>query len=373
MSLTLTRRISPDTAADPQDTLILKRALNRLGFYVPLPETGITPYPDRTMIDAIRSFQAANGLSVTGRIGPDDDTLAKINAALARQPASADYVWRTRRDDRVRQAHAARDGLVFRWGDSPPGGHPGEDANCRCWAVPVTSADAGRRRCFTHPWWQAAKEHIIRFEGLRTFPYLDSEGYLSIGYGFNVNARTAFMALNLRTPTKDGRPATDAEKKAAYETMQRLRTEIAATPRPPNLAPDKRWNPFQRREADTYENTTNVRLPDTEADRILKERMDQTHREIKILFQEFSCFPAPAKVALFDMHYNLGAVRFSVVKWEKLFRAVDHRDWATAARESSRSGLLDRSEATRLLFHQAARIEDSGQDEEPVPPPKSVR
>ena len=59
--------------------------------------------------------------------------------ARARQQAAGvnEYIWRTVGDDRVRPAHAARDGRRFAWGNPPPGGHPGEDYNCRCVAVPA--------------------------------------------------------------------------------------------------------------------------------------------------------------------------------------------------------------------------------------------
>lgn len=52
------------------------------------------------------------------------------------------YQWRTRRDDRVRETHAANDGLVFSW-DNPPAetGPPGNDWGCRCVAEPDLSEE----------------------------------------------------------------------------------------------------------------------------------------------------------------------------------------------------------------------------------------
>ena len=44
------------------------------------------------------------------------------------------YVWRTMKDNRVRESHAERDGKVFSINDSLL---PGEDFNCRCWAEPL--------------------------------------------------------------------------------------------------------------------------------------------------------------------------------------------------------------------------------------------
>lgn len=51
------------------------------------------------------------------------------------------YIWRTMRDNRVRDEHEERDGLTFEWENPPPGGpesggHPGEAIQCRCYAEP---------------------------------------------------------------------------------------------------------------------------------------------------------------------------------------------------------------------------------------------
>lgn len=47
------------------------------------------------------------------------------------------YVWRTSRDERVRESHLVKEGKVFSW-DKPPAdtGHPGQDIQCRCTAEP---------------------------------------------------------------------------------------------------------------------------------------------------------------------------------------------------------------------------------------------
>ena len=47
------------------------------------------------------------------------------------------YRWRTKRDNRVRPEHAAREGKIFRWDSPPTDGHPGMAIRCRCKAQPV--------------------------------------------------------------------------------------------------------------------------------------------------------------------------------------------------------------------------------------------
>ncbi len=56
--------------------------------------------------------------------------------ALSNGKATSHYTWRTVGDDKVRDAHAALAGQVFAWSSAPPGGHPGTEHNCRCWAEP---------------------------------------------------------------------------------------------------------------------------------------------------------------------------------------------------------------------------------------------
>lgn len=71
------------------------------------------------------------------------DQTSKFNGKLAelRQQAAglSRYTWRTARDNRVRDEHAALEGQVFRWADAPEDGHPGEAVNCRCYAEPYVA------------------------------------------------------------------------------------------------------------------------------------------------------------------------------------------------------------------------------------------
>lgn len=49
------------------------------------------------------------------------------------------YIWRTVKDNRVREEHEQRDGKPFDWKNPPSDGHPGEAINCRCYAEPDLS------------------------------------------------------------------------------------------------------------------------------------------------------------------------------------------------------------------------------------------
>jgi hypothetical protein len=78
------------------------------------------------------------------------DQINTLDAVLTRERQRSiganEYVWETRRDERVRgnpnglyptakPSHYAREGQVFKWNKPPEGGHPGEAWGCRCRAV----------------------------------------------------------------------------------------------------------------------------------------------------------------------------------------------------------------------------------------------
>lgn len=119
--------------------LFLKRGLNRLGFYVPDEKTGMTPVMDKNLMNALYAFQRQATISFDDTdIGPGSTTERLLKRYLAALGDNDRYVWRTVRDDKV------RGGQTFLWNEPPEGGHPGEDYNCRCWAVPVSP--------IYHPW-----------------------------------------------------------------------------------------------------------------------------------------------------------------------------------------------------------------------------
>lgn len=73
-----------------------------------------------------------------------DQTL-KLNGAVTRERQTASgidkYIWSTSLDGRVRDEHKELEALTFSWNDPPEPGHPGEDFQCRCVAIPVLPED----------------------------------------------------------------------------------------------------------------------------------------------------------------------------------------------------------------------------------------
>lgn len=69
-----------------------------------------------------------------------DQTLklnADINKTRQENAGVTQYTWSTSHDERVRDSHKELDGQVFSWNNPPEPGHPGEDFQCRCIALPV--------------------------------------------------------------------------------------------------------------------------------------------------------------------------------------------------------------------------------------------
>ncbi|MFM2044590.1 MAG: hypothetical protein RLY86_3166 [Pseudomonadota bacterium] len=366
MTLAFTSRIAADTATDPQDTVLLKQALNRLGLYTPMPETGITPFPDRAMIDAIRAFQTGRGLPATGRIDPGDGTEQALAIAAAADTLRGGYIWRTLQDDKVRPSHAERDGRSFAWREPPPGGHPGTEPNCRCWAEPVAgeviTPIPGRKPppppCFTDPWKEEAKAHVAEFESLTKHPYLDSVGKITIGYGFNVDRWQDFQALPLRTPDASGQLATELEKLTAFLTLRWVAALISPPPSPEGEPPSPSNRSFGKITANNYKGLTKVQLPEADSRQILDLKISDFETALIGKFGDLACFPSPAKIALMDMIYNLGATRFSADRWPNLFDSVSRRNWSEAADRCRRRGVnVERNNRARGLFLDAADAE----------------
>lgn len=106
-----------------------------------------------TAVDAAATLAAINKKfeTVDKRVNNGGaDNINKLDAILAQKRQQSlganEYIWETRRDERVRgnpnglypnakPSHFAREGVVFNWNNPPEGGAPGEAPGCRCRAV----------------------------------------------------------------------------------------------------------------------------------------------------------------------------------------------------------------------------------------------
>lgn len=86
---------------------------------------------DEPLTPQIETRIARETQRLSGRMDQHLDMRRQLQAGVET------YIWRSRDDDKVRAAHAGNDDRVFRWDDPPPGGHPGQDYGCRCYAEPL--------------------------------------------------------------------------------------------------------------------------------------------------------------------------------------------------------------------------------------------
>lgn len=75
------------------------------------------------------------------------DQVSKYNGEAQRatqiEAGITRYRWSTSLDDRVRESHRENEFQIFEWDSPPPEtGHPGEDVQCRCVAIPVIDLDS---------------------------------------------------------------------------------------------------------------------------------------------------------------------------------------------------------------------------------------
>ena len=82
----VSKPVGADRKIAPRDTLTLKSALHRLGFYDP-PEWGLTDIADMAMIDGLKRFQSKNGLSADEVMKLGGPTERLLKATLREEQA----------------------------------------------------------------------------------------------------------------------------------------------------------------------------------------------------------------------------------------------------------------------------------------------
>ena len=64
--------------------------------------------------------------------------VGQLNLVRQKEVGVEKYRWRTSADERVRPTHNDNNARIFFWDQPPPEtGHPGEDIQCRCIALPI--------------------------------------------------------------------------------------------------------------------------------------------------------------------------------------------------------------------------------------------
>jgi GH24 family phage-related lysozyme (muramidase) len=337
MTIKLSSAITNSGIIDEWDLRQLKKALNRLGYYQPDKENGITDNHDQKLFDALKAYQRTRKLPVTGRVAPDDPTIKNLNVDMEKGQ-EGHYIWRSVDDEKVRPAHSQYSGTVRAWKDSPD---PGEDYNCRCWA------DTGSTLIDEI----SDAEVLVDIEDHEKYIehlYRDHKGNVTIGIGINMEnpnmAEKVKEHLILRDPKAKGgeRRATEKEIDDAYGKVKNSDAKLSSGAKVYKPEP---FNEF-----------TDIYFPKGKAFDMAHEHLRKDIKSLEQKFPEFKNYPPAAQRALLDMEYNIGQTKFNAQKWPGLFSAVKSRDWQTAANESHRAGIGEgRNEWTKDLFQQASQ------------------
>ncbi len=146
-----------------------------------------------------------------------------------------------------------------------------------------------------------------KFENLIQHIYLDTEGKITTGVGALIDDEDVFMAVDWLVDGK--RPATVAEKKAAYDHFQDL----------------KRQEKFgQKYGAGYYKDESRLQVPEEYALKRLNEHLQNDLKKLREGIDGFDNLPYPLKDVLMDIRYNTGSVTRK--NWKFLREGIDKKD-----------------------------------------------
>lgn len=146
-----------------------------------------------------------------------------------------------------------------------------------------------------------------KFEGFIPHIYLDTKGKITTGVGALVDDEDAFLAVDWLVDGK--RPATVAEKKAAYARFQDL----------------KRQEKFgQKYGAGYYKDKSRLQVSEEYALQRMNEHLQNDLKKLREGIDGFDKLPYPLKEVLLDIRYNTGAV--SPEKWPRLRNGIHEKN-----------------------------------------------
>lgn len=204
---------------------------------------------------------------------------------------------------------------------------------------------------------------LNRWETSIQWMYLDSEGLVTTGCGTMLPAADAAAEIEF-FHDKSGETATAAEKRQAWSV---IKAGAAAQ----KAAPNK-----QKHGAIFYKTMTDLRMTLDVAIGLVDRHVETDYAALQDIYPGFDSFPQDAKLALFDMVYNLGEGRSHTTHhrasglraFTTMNAAIARRDWRGAASSCTRIGPPpERNAATALLFLRAAGAEWQASTAQHVP------
>ena len=155
------------------------------------------------------------------------------------------------------------------------------------------------------------RANIKEFEKHKQHPYLDSKGYITTGYGANINNKEDFMKVNFMI---NGRPTTDTEKEQYYYDL-----------RDKSMMIDANHNfTYHNMNADNFSGYTPLRISQDDALNMAQNHMINDLAKLRREFSDFDNLPIPLKEVLLDIQYNTGNLNRQ--NWPNLYQAIENKD-----------------------------------------------
>lgn len=204
---------------------------------------------------------------------------------------------------------------------------------------------------------KAVRADLDQWEGYFAWMYLDSNGLVTVGYGTMLPDARA--AAKVPFYHKTGPVATAAEITAAFDLVHS------------GAAKQKLAAAKHKFSAQHYADTDDLVITQATASLLRDDHISQDYTALQAIYPGFDKYPLAARVALFDMIYNLGPGRQKtrhhrangLRAYGRMNSAIAAGKWDDAAKYSHRTGIQDdRNAAIAALFKSCA----------PPPQPKKL-
>ena len=156
------------------------------------------------------------------------------------------------------------------------------------------------------------RANIKEYENFIENPYLDTKGYITTGYGANINNKEDFMKVNFMI---NGKPATDAEKEQYYYHLRDMSM----------LVDENNKFVYHNTKAENFAKSTPLRISQEDALNMAQNHMNNDLAQVRREFADFDNLPIPLKEVLLDIQYNVkGGIQKA--NWPKLYQAIADKD-----------------------------------------------
>ncbi|MDX2469739.1 MAG: hypothetical protein QNL04_04065 [SAR324 cluster bacterium] len=205
------------------------------------------------------------------------------------------------------------------------------------------------------------KKQVIGFERRVEHMYLDTAKIPNVTVGIGINIKDTKKAKKF--PFVWQKDETEEDRKNGYGTGQEgapLRKAGSLATKKDILKEHKYiQDQTKKMDAKNYKKFTRLRLGDKTIDSTYDAEVLEKKGQLKKLFPEFDSFPAPAKLALLNMIFNMGYGTFST--FDNLITHVLARNWQGASEEciynSSDDAFWERNTFNQTKFIEAAEMD----------------